>query len=318
MALLIGLTTREKSRFFYQLAALLKTGISVERSISMAGRDCNTFFQSYLKKVGAALLVGQDLASAMALDNRYFDNWTISLIRLAEYSGSLEETCRRLATSFEVQQRRERLYRSVNLAAIATFLSLLLWVNAIFQKNLSFLTQPSFWLKSIGVCLLFISIGIFASYSSSIPWQQRLAKVPGFGNIQKVRSLLYLSELEFPLSCGVSTLAALELLQEHMPDPLMQENVARAIASIRLGHPLSNSLQGKIPPLAVQLIRTGEETGNLDAAFHKIGEYYEQDLERSLRQLEAVFRPLSILAIGSIVLIIGIRTISSLINSLPG
>lgn len=318
MALFNRLSTREKSRFFYQLAALLKTGISVERSISMAGNDCHSSFQSYLKKVSAALLLGQDLASAMAREGGYFDNWTISLIRLAEYSGSLEETCRRLASSFEVQQRRERLYRSVNLAAIATIFSLLLWVNAIFQRDLFFLAQPSFWLKSIGIGLLFLSIWIFASYYSSIKLQQWLGKVPGFGNIQKVRSLLYLSELQFPLSCGISTLAALELLQEHMPDPIMRKNVAIAIRSIRLGHPLSNSLQGKIPPLAVQLIRTAEETGNLDAAFHKLGEYYEQDLERSLHLLEGIFKPLSILALGSIVLLLGIRTISSLINSLPG
>jgi type IV pilus assembly protein PilC len=68
----------------------------------------------------------------------------------------------------------------------------------------------------------------------------------------------------------------------------------------------------------MQMIRTGEETGNLDAAFHNLAEYYEGELERAIRQLEGVMRPLSILAMGGLVALLCIRAIASLINSLPG
>jgi type II secretory pathway component PulF len=83
------LTIQQKAWFFYQLAALLNSGITVQQSLTLAGKDGNPSFQRYLQQVSAAVGSSQDLASALALDRRYFDSWTISLIRLAEYSGSL-------------------------------------------------------------------------------------------------------------------------------------------------------------------------------------------------------------------------------------
>ncbi|HEY9875338.1 MAG TPA: type II secretion system F family protein [Candidatus Obscuribacterales bacterium] len=309
------MTTKEKAQFFHQLAALLNAGISVERSLSMAGKDGNPAFQRYINKVGAGVRVGQDLASAMAVDSRYFGDWTISLIRLTEYSGSLAETCRRLAIAYEVQQRRERLYHSFKLSAIAIISSLGLVVAVLFNQNPM---QPSFWLSIIGLGLLLFGVNLLVSRYGSRSLQRFIAGFPGLGKLMQVRSLLYLAELELPLSCGVSIFTALELVRDRIPDPVMAKNLAIAASSVRAGNTLSDSLQGHLPPLAIQMISTGEETGNLDAAFQKLAQYYEGELERSLRQLEGIMRPLSILAIGAVVLILGIRLISSLINSLPG
>lgn len=83
----VQLKVQEKARFFHQFAALLNAGISLERCLNLVGKDSASSFQRYLTKVGAAVKVGQYLASAMALETRYFDDWTISLIRLVEYGG---------------------------------------------------------------------------------------------------------------------------------------------------------------------------------------------------------------------------------------
>jgi len=312
------LKAQEKARFFYQFAAMLNAGISVGRSLSLAAQDCHPSFQRYLTKVGAAVAAGEDLATAMARDSRYLDGWIIGLIRLAEYSGSLSETCRRLASAAEVEQRRARLYGSVRLRAIATIWSLLVLVAAIFNSNPNALMKPGFWLNSIGLGLLLVGASKLVSRNPGRGLQRQAARLPGLGKLMQARSLLYLAELELPLSCGVSMLAALELVRDRIPDPIMAENLARAAKSIRKGHALSHSLQGKLPPLALQMIRTGEETGNLDAAFHQLAEYYEGELERTLRQLEGILRPLSILAIGGVVALLSIRLLGSLINSLPG
>jgi type II secretory pathway component PulF len=283
----------------------------------LAGKDGSSSFQRYLTKVGAAVKVGQDLASAMALDTRYFDDWTINLIRLAQYSGSLAETFERLAIAAEVQQRRERLIRSVRLRAIAIIWCLLVICTILWSQG-NVLLQFSFWLNSIGLALLLVGLSILASRYRG-RWLVRLvAGLPGLGKLMQVRSLLYFAELELPLSCGISLLAALDLVRSRIPDPVMAAKLAKASQQLRIGHTLSHSLQGKLPPLAIQMIRTGEETGNLDAAFHNLAEYYEGELERAIRQLEGVMRPLSILAMGGLVALLSIRAIASLINSLPG
>jgi Type II secretory pathway, component PulF len=83
------------AHFFHQFAALLKADFSVQQSVTMAAKDGSPAFQKALREASFKIKMGQDLASS--LSSRYFDPWTISLIRAAEYGGSLEETFERLA-----------------------------------------------------------------------------------------------------------------------------------------------------------------------------------------------------------------------------
>ncbi|MFE1744849.1 type II secretion system F family protein [Coleofasciculus sp. H7-2] len=318
MNLHIKLKNQEKAQFFQQFATLLNSGISVQQSLNLVNLDRNSTFGRYLQTVSAAVDSGQDLASALTLDARYFDAWTISLIRLAEYSGSLAETFGRLATAAEAKAKRERLYRSVGIAAIALIWSLLVLAAALFKRNPQKLTHPGFWLCSFGLALLLVGVLLLNSRFPGRGLQRLAAQLPGLDKLMQARSLLYFTELSLPLSCGVTILAALELLRDRIPDPQMATHVAKASRQIRLGRTLSESLQSKLPPLAIQYIRTGEETGNLDTALRKLAEYYQGDLERRLRQLEGILRPLSLVAIGGLVLLVGIRAFQSLLNSLPG
>ncbi len=317
VALASGLKLQEKARFFYQLAALLNSGLTVQQSLNLAGKDCNRSFQGYLQTVSTVVDGGQDFASALAINSRYFDNWTISLIRLAEYSGSLAQICTQLATAAEAQQRWERLYRSVRLSAIALIWSLLTLGAVIFNRTPRGFTRPEFWLRSLAIALLLLAISFWASRYASSGSQQLVMKLPVFGKLVQARSLLHFAQLRLPLSCGVPILTAVDLVREHIPDPVMKANLASAARQIRVGQPLSQSLQGKLPPVAIQIIRTGEETGNLDTALQNIAEYYERELELRLRLLESSLRPLGILALGGLVAAVGIRGITLLLNSLP-
>ncbi len=318
MALFNRLTTQKKAWFFHQCAALLKSGITVQQTLNLVARECNPSFQRYLKQVSTAVESGQDLASALALNSRYFDRWTIGLIRLAEYSDSLTQACTLLASATEAQVRRERLYNSVRLSAIATLWSLLILTAVIFNRTPMGFIKPEFWLRSLVIGLLLLGISFLVTRYSSTGWQQLLMNLPVVGKLVQARSLLYLAQLQLPLSCGVPILTAVELVREHIPDPVMAANLAAAARKIRIGQTLTSSLEGKLPPIAMQIIRTGEQTGNLDNALQNLGEYYEGELQRRLRLLESSLRPLSVLAIGALIASVGIRGITLLLNSLPG
>jgi type II secretory pathway component PulF len=311
------LTTQEQAQFFHQLTALLNSGLSVQQSLNLAGKDCNPSFQRYLQTASAAVGGGQDLASAISLDSRYFDGWTISLLRLAEYSGSLPQTCRQLAIAFETQVRRERLYRSVRRLAITTVWSLLILVAAIFNRTPTGLVKPEFWLRSLAIALLLLGISFLTSSYSTERSQQLAMKLPVVGKLIQARSMIYLGKLALPLSCGVTLLTALELVREYIPDRVLRANLASAARKIRAGQTLSYSLQGKLPPIAMEIIRTGEETGNLDTALQNLVEYYEGDLERRLNWLQLSLRPLSFLAIAGLVAVVSVRGLTTLLDSLP-
>lgn len=309
---------KEKAQFFDQFATLLNSGISIQQSLTLVEKNNNSPFGRYLQKVSAAVATGQDLASAMALDSRFFGGWTISLIRLAAYSGSLAETFRRLAEATRRQQQRKRLYRSINLTVIILIWSVLLLVVAIFKTQTSGFLRLGFWLNAVGLALLLGGVSLLSSRYPGRGLQRLLAKLPGLTKVTQAQSLLYLAEMELPLSCGISVMGALDLVRDRIPDPSMAANLASAAKKVRAGQTLSQSLQGKIPPMALQMIRTGEETGNLDAALQNMSNYYEGELERSLRQLEGTLRPLNILAIGGVVAVLAIRLFTAYTNALPG
>ena len=317
MALPNRLTLQEQAQFFYQFAAALNSGMSVQQSLTLTRQNWRPPVQRYLQQVSMAVDGGQDLASAMAVDSRYFDSWTISLIRLAEYSGSLAQTCEQLAIAAEAQVKRRRLGRSVRFSLITTIWSLLILSAAILNPNSTGLIKPEFWLRSLAIALLLLGISFFLSRYSSQGSRQLAMKLPILGKLMEARSLLDLAQLRLPLSCGIPTLTAVELLKEHLPDPIMRANLTRAARLIRMGQPLSRSLEGRLPPTAMEMIRTGEETGNLDTALENLAQHYETELEQGLYQLEASLRPLSLVAIASLVAVVGIRGLTVLLNSLP-
>jgi type II secretory pathway component PulF len=310
---------QQQAQFFNQLAALLDSGLSVQQTLALSGRGFGSAFQSYLQKVSAAVGMGQNLATAMSVSPGYFDQWTIGLIEVAEYSGLLPQACRKLAIAASRTHRQQRLYNRVKLAAIATIWSLFLLAAALMAGSTTVMAQPHFWLLAIGLlAVLWIGFSFLGSSPLSPQLQQLVQGVPILGKILQARAMLDFAQLELPLSCGISLVTALELLHQHIPDPVMARKIAIAIQGAIAGQPLSKTLQGQLPPLALQMIRTGEETGNLDAAWQKLATYYEQELERLLHQLNSILLPLSTIAIGALVALVGIWGITFLINSLPG
>ena len=310
----------ETARFFHQFAALLNAGFSVQQSLGMAGKDCRPAFQRYLKEASVRVEAGEDLASALNSRLAPFDPWTIALIRAAEYSGALADTFERLAIAAETQHRRQKLYGSVMISTIVIGLGLLTLLLALIQRNTAFLLQPGFILLPLLAiaALLFNGRGITVAGDLGKTGHRLMAAVPVLKDIAQDRSMLYLAELELPLRCGIPILQALELIRARIPDPELAKSLTIAARQIQQGQTLSQSLQGKLPPMALQMMRTGEETGGLDDMLAKLAEYYESDLERRLKQLQTTLRPLAIVAAGGFVLLMGMQLISSLLNALPG
>ncbi|MEB3336274.1 MAG: type II secretion system F family protein [Leptolyngbyaceae bacterium] len=318
MVLSPGLTLKQKALFFHQFAALLNSGLPLQQSLGLAANEMNARFQRELKSVSVAIAQGQDLSTALT-NYPVFDNWTLTLLKTAEYSGSLAVTCKRIAIAAEREQHQGRLYRSVTLSVLSMLLSGLFAITTLIQGNLNFLTQPGFWMSGLlGVGLLAIAVNQLGSDSLNLHLQRLLLKLPIVGKLRQAQAMLYFTELELPLSCGVPILAALDLVRARMPDPDVAASLTQAVRKIQSGQNLTQSLQGKLPSLALQMIRTGEESGDLETMLQKLATYYEGELERTIRQLQGTLKPLSILAMGGAVLVGAIQSLSALLNSLPG
>ncbi len=300
---------QQKAQFFNQLAALLKAGIPLQQSLKMAAPKNNPAFKNYLQKVSQTVGKGEDLATALAISNRYFDKFTINLIKAGAASGALTETCQRLAEDALKQQSWRKNYNSIYWAIITTTFSL-------FLLTLAILVKLGLLLPGLIVICLLITALLF-NYRKILP------KLPLAGKILEARLMLNFSELSLPLSCGVPIVTALDLVRglcassRDFASQEMAVDLKRARQQVKKGATLSESLQGKLPPVAMQAVVTGEETGRLDRALEKLAEYYQRELAENLVKLKGMLVPVSILAMGGVVGLLGYGAIATLINSLP-
>ncbi|MDJ1176975.1 type II secretion system F family protein [Roseofilum capinflatum] len=314
--------TQEKVLFFTNLAELLQSGITLRQGLTLAGRESDRHFQCYLQGASRALRNGQDLASALTVRTAaegkrqtYFDPWTISAIRLAETQGTLVETCLILAEITQTQGKWKTYSQSIRSSTLLALWSLLTLLAGILNANMAALLHPMFWLQSAAIAL-FLWILAFSLPQYFGPTLVKIGRyLPLVRPFIEAYTLWYLSQLRLPLSCGMPILTALEWVQQQTPHVGIKKELARITRHMRRGQTLSDTLQGIFPPLAIDFLRTGEETGELDFAWQQIGQHYQAELEKGLKFMASSLRLISILALSNLIMIVCIRGMFVLLNA---
>lgn len=285
----------------------------------MAGQETSAKAnQTFFQQAGRQLAEGKALATVLQARQSLFTPWEVSLLELGEASGALAIVSQRLAQQTEVYQRRARLYGSILASVAVIALVLLLSLGLLLGAN-PLQPSPRLWfiLGLFGIPLIFKDQLHLSGDLGN--WEHSLLRyVPGLKGVLESRSQTHLAELALPISCGLPMDQAIDLVRPRIPDPRLAKALTAAAAQVRRGQPLSQALNSKVPPPALQLIRTGEETGTLDTMLEKLGEYYEGELERQLRQLEGILRPLSMLAMGAVILMAGLQLVAKLTAPLSG
>lgn len=297
------MTPQQKVQFFSKLATLLNSGFSLQDSLESLAKDHEPRIARSLTKISVALSLGEDVASAFAHAPRYFDQWTIGLMQVADDQGTLPEMCQRLARVAQQQQQRQSFYRSLKVAILTTGVSVLGLVITLLYTHKSPIV---IWVLLI---ILLIILGLVAP--------DMTPRLPLIRQIYTARSMLYLAELELPLNCGIPILTAIEWVRDRIPKSEMSATLSVALGQMPAGHTLSQSLDGRLPMIAVRMIRAGEETGNLNLALHKLADYYNQELERTLRLLQGILVPVSLLAAVGLVAVLAMEALKSLLILLP-
>lgn len=298
------MTPLEKAQIFSKLAVLLDSGLTVHKSLILIVKKSNPRLSRHLGQVIKALGRGEDLPIALGRAPRIFDLWTANLLDVAATSGALSEMCLQLAHMEEQEHQRQNLYRSVTLAAGTTIVSVLLLLMTMLYTSNATLDNWLLW--------MFITLGVGLILYKLIP------RLPWLRRIRTARSMLYLAELELPIRCGLPILTAIELVRDRVPSSHMAGTLTVALGQIPAGKTLSQSLEERLPTIAIEMIRTGEETGRLDTALYNLKKYYEQQLTGSLRLMQRILIPITLLAAGGVVALLSLQAMKSLFILLPG
>ncbi|MEY2979215.1 MAG: type II secretion system F family protein [Prochlorotrichaceae cyanobacterium] len=301
-------TPRRQAEFFGQLGTLLDAGIPLSRALPLVSKGVMFWERSYWQRVSQSLDQGLDFTTALEQGGSPpLKRWDRTLLHTAERSGALAEMCRQLAHRAWADHRRDRYRRSV-------LQSLLSFLAGTIVGGTTLLRLP----LEVSFLLLFLGLGAVTATLLSPQLETLRQQLPVVKRYDEIQFTLNLTELALPLRCGLSLLAALDLLCQHLPPGQLQETLHHAAAAVSRGLPLSQALGNQVPPLLRQYVRTGEESGSLEEMLAKVAEYYDQELESLLRRTQGTLKPLSLLGMGAIVLILGVGLIQQLLSQLPG
>jgi len=323
---------RDLAIFCRQFATMIDAGVSLVRCLAVLEEQSGSArLRSIIREIQAAVESGETLSRALTRWPRIFNNLFVGLVRAGEVGGVLDETLSRLATFLEENETLRRKVKSamtyptlVLVFATIVVIGLVTFILPQFievfedlgiDKDLPKPTQilvqisnflTSKWYMMIGGVLLFIVA--FSQYTHTRigrrHWDWFRLKVPVFGKLNhKIAIARFSRTLSTLLVSGVPILQALETVAGAVDNEIISDAILAARAAIREGEQIGDPLQrsGMFPPMVVQMVAIGEETGSLDAMLSKIADFYESEVDATLASLTAALEPLLIVSLGFIV-----------------
>jgi general secretion pathway protein F len=312
-----------------QLANLLHAGMPLDRALTIlisVSEDEQT--QTLLERVQEKVRGGSSLADALEAQGA-FSRFYLNMIRAGEAGGALEVVLKRLT---EFLERSQALRETVTSALIypiillsvsaLSVIILLTFVVPQFQqlfadagKALPLATQiviavgdgfRHYWW--VGAMLLVLLVAALRQQLSQpvsrARWDRWFLSLPLFGDfIAKVETARLSRTLGTLLGNGVSLLNALAIVRETLTNQVLSTALGEVAEHVKTGRGLAEPLQesGNFPKLAVQMIRVGEETGQLQEMLLQVAETYDGEVQTAVKRMLTLLEPALILGLGVII-----------------
>jgi general secretion pathway protein F len=339
----------EVTTFTRDLALLLKAGARLDDALELLAGDADVGrLRPVVGKLRAAVLSGESLAEAVGAHPTLFPPMYVALVKVGEISGTLDQVLDLLG---QERMRSEAVRRKLTdamqyplfvlIAATGVMLFFIVFVLPQFSSvlqdfgnksdsALGFFIRLSDFMRANGTALFLAGASLVAASwlvlrrpDARAAIIGRVASVPGISGIfQFYRTSLFCRNLGVLLDSGVSLTATLRILVDIMAVTGHVEAWTLAADRVRHGGKLSEALSASssMPPMAVRMLRLGEETGQLPALAGRIAEFYEAKLQRSLDRIVGIVGPFAIISISAVVggLIVSVMTALLSVTQLVG
>jgi type IV pilus assembly protein PilC len=313
-----------------QFATMINAGLSMLRSLTiLAEQTENKELARVLFEVGKEVETGVALSSALAKHPKAFPPLFVNMCRAGEVGGFLDSVLLQIATNYEAEVRLRGKVKSamtypvvVFVMAILAVVGMLLFIvptfAGLFDSLGGTLPAPTRILVTASHVLKFgapfLLVGAIAGF---ITWNKikntaRVRdivdpvklKLPVFGGLfQKIALTRFARNLGTMMQSGVPILQSLEIVSDTTGNVVLARAIRDVQDSVRSGESLAGPLANHpvFPPMVVQMMSVGEDTGALDTMLHKIAEFYDQEVESTTESLTALIEPLMIAFLGGVV-----------------
>ena len=333
---------RDITLFLQQLALLVDAGLTLETALLTLGEEASRSVAGFAGALRASISAGDSFAEALERHPSIIEPMYVAMIRAGEASGKLETVLRAVVDD---RSRSESLTQRINSAvryplflvgsAVGILLFFLTQVVPQFEpvfKDLGgrlnagagLVMATSEWLRGnfemfLGACLA-IALGAGLSLMKK-PVRVRmiaaLAAVPGLaGPMRDRRTARIIGVLGLLTGNGVPVPTTLKILRDIVSEPRLVAATDRVRDQVRNGRRLADALADVdlLPPLAVRMLRVGDETGDLPAIASHAAQFYEQRLAIGLDRLMAAVGPATIIVVSVIIGGLVISIMSALLS----
>ena len=313
-----------------QLATLLNAGIPLVNALaSLIDQSSNPALKRVLAQIRDAVNEGSTLTNALSQHPKLFSNIYVNMVRSGEASGSLDIVLERLADFGENQKAiqaklKAALVYPIFMAFIGTGILFFLIsyivpnITRVFIDMERVLPLPTrllifasdglrsyWWLGLLLIAGLYGLIRlILAQKQGRRLWDRIKLTFPVTGAVnRKIILARFSSTLGSLLNSGVPLITSLQIVKSLVNNQLIGEVIEEAMEKIQKGKSMSDALEASVwfPPLFLQMIAVGEQSGQLEPMLDKVSQAYEREVETAIMGMTALIEPIMISAMGAAV-----------------
>lgn len=325
-----SLSRSQVALFTRELATLLGSGMTLDRSLQiLQDLTDNEQMAKLLADLKERVQSGAAFSAALEEQGQQFSNLYISMVKAGEMGGVLQKVLNRLADyldrSSELREsiRSALIYPTILVVVAGLSVALLLMFvvpqfSQMFEDMGQALPLPTrivigagdlfqnyWWLMLSGLLLLIAYINSrLAIEENRYRWDRRLLKIPLVGElVAKVEAARFARTLSTLMENGLTLLTALGLVKNVISNRVIAEGVEYAVEELKRGKGLAGPLMEKetLPRLALQMIKVGEESGDLEGMLARVADVYDREVAASVKQLLTLVEPVLIVGLGLIV-----------------
>jgi len=321
---------KDLSVFARQFATMIDAGLTMLRALTIMSEQVEKpELRSVLRQVKQDLEAGMSLSSACAKRPDVFPALMISMTRAGEAGGFLDVAMRQIADNFEAEVKLRQKIKAamtypvvVFILAILMLVGMLVFVVPVFEsmflglggelplptKFLVFLSSTMRFLLPILIGASVVGVWLWRKFGKTERVRNVVdplkLKLPVFGDLSaKLALARFARNLSTLLSSGVPVLQSLDIVGETTGSVVISRALKDVRESVSRGETVAGPLaqHAVFPPMVVQMIASGEETGAIDRMLAKIAQFYDEEVEATTEALTALIEPLMIAFLGGIV-----------------
>ena len=328
-------TSMDVQLFSRQLHTLLKAGVPIMRGLAgLQESAISKSFAKVIKDLRESLDSGRELSLAMRQHPTVFNNFYLSMVRVGEMTGRLEDVFLRLFDHLEFDRdMRERVKTAIrypSFVVIAMILAMVvvnIWVIpqfvkvfASFNAELPLMTRmliaSSHFMVSYWPALLVGTIAAAFGWRQFIRtsggrmwWDRAKLRLPIAGKIiHKGTMARFARSYALSMKSGVPMVQALTVVSQTVDNAYLSSRVDQMRDGVERGDSILRTAAnaGVFTPIVLQMIAVGEETGSLDDLMDEIAQMYEREVDYELKTLSAQIEPIMIVFLGAMVLVLAL------------